>query len=228
MVMDHFGISFETGHHVIASDLELPITPGSIVLFTGDSGAGKSSLMRAVRQQLESANETVVDLEDLDKADELLVNSFQLPLPETLQLLARCGLGESQLMLRTPSELSAGQYYRYRLAQAISQKPKWIVADEFSATLDRELAKVVACNIRRICDQSGIGFLFATTHRDFVDDLRPNLHVLCSLDGGIEVVSEKSKKKDISQSLATCGSHAVPNPTGRTSLGGIIEAASSA
>ncbi|TWT49830.1 Sulfate/thiosulfate import ATP-binding protein CysA [Thalassoglobus neptunius] len=192
MVMDHFGIGFETGHHVIASDLELPIAPGSIVLFTGDSGAGKSSLMRAVRQQLEASDETVLDLDELANSEELLVNSFESPLEETLPLLARCGLGESQLMLRTPSELSAGQHYRFKLAQAISQKPDWIVADEFSATLDRELAKVVACNIRRICDQSNIGFLFATTHRDITEDLRPDLHVHCSLDGDIRIENEHS------------------------------------
>ncbi len=49
-VMDHFGIDFEQGAHVIAEDLDLPIEPGQIVLFTGSSGSGKSSLLRAARR----------------------------------------------------------------------------------------------------------------------------------------------------------------------------------
>src|SRR5688500_17029625 len=52
-VMDHFGIAFEQGRHVIADGLELPIEPGMVVLFTGASGSGKSSLMRAVAASLE-------------------------------------------------------------------------------------------------------------------------------------------------------------------------------
>ena len=47
-VMDQFGIGFETGRHVIAEGLELPIGDGDLVCFTGASGSGKSSLMRGV------------------------------------------------------------------------------------------------------------------------------------------------------------------------------------
>jgi ABC-type ATPase with predicted acetyltransferase domain len=49
-VMDHFGIGFEQGRHVIAEGLELPIEAGDVVLFTGASGSGKSSLMREWRR----------------------------------------------------------------------------------------------------------------------------------------------------------------------------------
>src|SRR5579885_998606 len=52
VVMDHFGIGFETGRHVIAENLELPIEPGDLVCFTGPSGSGKSSLMRAAAENV--------------------------------------------------------------------------------------------------------------------------------------------------------------------------------
>ncbi len=52
LVMDHFGISHDTREHVLARDLDVPLQPGDVVLFTGASGSGKSSLLRAVLRQL--------------------------------------------------------------------------------------------------------------------------------------------------------------------------------
>ena len=136
MVMDHFGIGFEKGQHSIAEDLELPIEPGDVVLFTGASGSGKSSLMRAASEQLcqLSAQDTlnsqpstldsslnsqpstlnpILNIDDLELGDRILIDSLPLPVDESMQLLSACGLGEPHLMLRTPAELSDGQRYRF-------------------------------------------------------------------------------------------------------------------
>ena len=51
--------------------------------------------------------------------------------------------------------------------------------DEFTATLDRTLAKVVAFNVRKQLARTGVGLLAATTHTDIIDDLRPDLLVRC-------------------------------------------------
>jgi ABC-type ATPase with predicted acetyltransferase domain len=226
-VMDHFGIGFEQGRHVIADDLELPIQPGQIVLFTGASGSGKSSLMRAAAERLRqesrdksqersAQSESQVDMTDqlqllnaerstlnapaldscllsldsLTLPDTLLIDALDLPVERGMSLLASCGLGEAQLMLRRPEELSDGQRYRFRLALALSKHPRWVLADEFTATLDRTLARVIAFNLRRLADRTGTGFLLATTHEDVADDLAPDLHVRCRLDGEIEVSRE--------------------------------------
>ena len=223
VVMDHFGIGFETGRHVIAEDLELPIVPGDVVCFTGSSGSGKSSLMRAVAGQLSG----VVNIDDLELGDRVLVDAINLPVRDAMRLLASCGLGEAQLLLRTPRELSDGQRYRFRLALALARRPDWIVSDEFSATLDRSLAKVIAFNIRRMADRSRTGFLLATTHEDILDDLAPSLHVVCRLDGRIEWTRNSVKKK-VSASPRTSELPPVPVPIGRTSLGGITAAITSA
>lgn len=223
IVMDHFGVGFDTGRHVIAENLELPIQTGDVVLFTGASGSGKSTLLRATAAQLSD----VLNVDALDLGDRILVDGLQIPAEETFSLLTSCGLGEARLMLRTPAELSDGQRYRYRLSQAFSQSPEWIVADEFTATLDRTLAKVIAFNLGKTARRRKVGLLVATTHDDIADDLQPDVHVRCRLDGTIDVERQSVKKKP-SASPATSCLRPARNATGRISLGGITAAISSA
>ena len=256
-VMDFFGIGWEQGRHVIAEGLELPIRDGDVVLFTGASGSGKSSLMRAAAKVLgrepvgasaadageDGSNQrpAVVSLDELVLPDRLLIDALDLPVERAMNLLSACGLGEAHLMLRLPSELSDGQRYRFRLALALAQNPRWVLADEFTATLDRTLARVIAFNLRRLADRSGAGFLLATTHEDVAADLAPDLHVQCSLDGDVTLTppwhatagrdaanatskTGRSKKNGGSHSTPTSGSPPRPSATGRTSLGGITVA----
>jgi len=215
VVMDHFGVGFEVGRKVLADQLELPIQPGDLVLFNGASGSGKSSLMRAAAAQLAG----VLNIDALELGTAILVDALPTSTRESLSLLAACGLGEAQLLLRTPAELSDGQRYRFRLALALSQKPRWIVADEFTAALDRPLAKVIAFNLRKVAKRLGIGCLLATTHADIRDDLQPDLFVECRLDGPAEI-TRPDVKKNASASPSGCGSRWVPQPTGRTLLAG--------
>ncbi len=126
VIKDHFGVGFETGQHVIAENLDLPVEDGDVVCFTGSSGSGKSSLMKAVEKQLTST----VRIEEIDLPEnEILVDGFNCSVEEAMNFLTVCGLGEARLMLRRPSELSDGQRYRYRLALGLSNKTDWIVAD---------------------------------------------------------------------------------------------------
>lgn len=229
VVMDHFGVGFEAGPFVIAEALELPIRSGDVVCFTGASGSGKSSLMKAAAETLAEA-QTVVCLDELDLGEKILIEALDVPVSEAMGILAACGLSEARLLLRTPRELSDGQRYRFRLALAISQKPAWIVADEFSAALDRTLAKVIAFNLRRLAGKTGIGFLLATTHEDIVSDLAPSLHVRCRLNGPIEFQrsgedsNAARKKNGGSASRKTSISPPDRRATGRISLGGITAA----
>lgn len=187
-VSDLFGLAEDEPPVVIASELTLPIKPGDRVLFTGPSGSGKSSLMTAAAKQLNA-----MDAMSLQLPETPLIEALTGPLEERLNLLAACGLSEARLLLRLPSELSEGQRFRFRIAYTLNQQSEAIMLDEFTATLDRTLAKVIAFNIRKLKTAKAI--LLATTHDDIVDDLQPDLHVQIKHDHDIVINRNTVKKR---------------------------------
>lgn len=259
VVCDHFGLQPDAEEVVIAKELRVRVQPGEIVLFVGPSGSGKSTLMRCLAAHLEGRGtatcgrviDCVVDSAEVDLGERALVDELPLRVDAGLELLTTCGLGEARLMLRSAAELSEGQRYRYRLARAVAQAGNggWVLADEFTATLDRTLARVVAFGVRRLAERQGCGYLLATTHEDIIDDLAPDVTIVCRGEGVVEVRRREAaipgavespangtsrtrvdrKKKDGRSALsATSNLRPDRGATGRISLGGIIGAGDSA
>lgn len=179
-VQDLFGIGSAPRSTVIAAAVELDPAPGQVLLVTGPSGSGKSSILNALAGAL---GDCVVRASHPRRAGKVEENDLPLidrlgcDLDEALKLLSVCGLSEAFVFLRTYDELSDGQKYRFRLATALARGARFVVADEFCSTLDRTTAKVIAYNLRKTALRSDTGFLLATAHDDLVEDLQPDILV---------------------------------------------------
>lgn len=182
VVADLFGLPEREPPHTVCEGVELDIRPGDLVLFSGPSGSGKSSLLRAAACQLGALDALALPLPDVP-----LIDALPGAIEERLATLAACGLSEARLLLRMPAELSEGQRYRFRLCAAFAASDdRFVAADEFAAPLDRTTAKVVAFNVRKRVLRTGVGLLAATAHDDLAEDLQPDVLVRCE-EGSVRV-----------------------------------------
>jgi ABC-type ATPase with predicted acetyltransferase domain len=107
--------------------------------------------------------------------EEVVINSVGTSQEEAMALLGVVGLSEAFVMLRKYRELSEGQKYRYKLAKMIAQNADAYFVDEFGATLDREMAKVLAYCLQKWARKNKKMVVVATTHKDLADDFNPNI-----------------------------------------------------
>ena len=170
-----FGLGIDEAQKFKVLDAELKIGPQDIVYITGDSGSGKSVLLRAIRADL---GEEAIDLSEVAvDPDKPLIETVGATVEQGLELLSKVGLNDAFLFLRTYSQLSDGQKYRYRIAKLIESGKQWWLMDEFAACLDRDTAKIIAFNLQKIARQQGKAVIAATTHSDLQEDLKPSVLV---------------------------------------------------
>jgi ABC-type lipoprotein export system ATPase subunit/GNAT superfamily N-acetyltransferase len=175
VVAEAFGLGIDETQRFQVLDAELKICPRDITFITGDSGSGKSVLLRAIRVDL---GDEAIDLSEVAvDPDKPLIETVGTTVEEGLELLSKVGLNDAFLFLRTYNQLSDGQKYRYRIAKLVESKKQWWLMDEFAACLDRDTAKIIAYNLQKIARQQGKAVIAATTHGDLLEDLKPSVLV---------------------------------------------------
>lgn len=176
-VAEAFGLGLSDKEFVVFDNLDLEINQGDVVYITGQSGSGKSTVLRELEKQMRLEGLHVENIDDVTFKDMPLIDHIGKDTQDALSTLSIAGLNDAYLFIRKPSELSDGQRYRFRLAKLIESGAKVWIADEFLAVLDRTTARVLAYNLQKIARKVGATVLVATTHGDMVKDLDPTLIV---------------------------------------------------
>ena len=176
-VAEAFGIGLDDKEFVVFDNLEIEVKQGDIVYITGQSGAGKSVLLRDLEAQMRERGKTVVNLDHVTLEEIPIIDQIGKNTNDAIRILSAAGINDAYLYLRKPSELSDGQRYRFRLAKAIETRAEVWIADEFLAVLDRISALVIAFSIQKTARAAKATLIVATTHTDMVSDLAPDVFV---------------------------------------------------
>jgi putative ABC transport system ATP-binding protein len=96
-------------------------------------------------------------------------------------LLTEVGLGDRMDAL--PTQLSGGQQQRVAVVRAMAAKPKFILADEPTASLDSKAAFNLLDIMAKLNEEEGITFIFSTHDQRVIDRAKRVVHMV---DGRID------------------------------------------
>ena len=177
-IAESFGLGLDEKAWTLYDNLELDIERGDVVYVTGQSGSGKSVVLRELQRLMADAGHRVASIDDFVFADDTnVIDQLGKTTSDALGLLSMAGLNDAYLFVRKPSEMSDGQKYRLKIAKLIESGADVWVADEFGAVLDRVTAQVVASNLQRAARAVGATVIVATTHEDLKNALRPSVQI---------------------------------------------------
>ncbi len=177
---------------IVTHQCRLELNAGDIVFITGPSGAGKSVLLRELEGAVPAGESVNLGQIPLPR-DRTVVDCFDGNIVASLRLLSAVGLSEVFCLLNRPCNLSDGQKYRFRLAQAMASCKPFVFADEFSGELDRVTAAAVAFNVHKFAKRTGTTFILASSHEDILIDLAPDVLVIKDFSGPAEVIYRKPR-----------------------------------
>jgi len=194
-VCEAFGLGVdEAKHFMVFDNFSLDFRRGDLIYLTGDSGGGKTLLLKAFKGFF---SQEAIALGDLEiNPEETLVEGVGNDVKEAIEILSLCGLNDAFLFLRKYKELSDGQKYRYKLAKLVDAREKsvWVI-DEFCATLDRVMARIIAYLIQKTARKLGKTLIAATTHFDLLEDFQPDIVVEKGFEKDVKVTNVDFKPR---------------------------------
>ena len=194
-----FGVPLSGPPITVVPTTRLPIAPGQVILVTGPSGAGKTTVVELIHRQ---CARTCMVQRMRFPATGAIVDSIapSQPLASALAHLTQAGLSQPSLWLRTFRELSAGEQFRAQLARATAKQDETtdniiLVCDAFCETLHTRLARAISYNLRKLATQRKLSIVVASVRDDFVTDLQPDT-ILRLAPGGSARLTQKRPKQN--------------------------------
>ena len=176
-IAEGFGLGLTDKEFVVYDHLPLEVRTGDVVYITGQSGSGKSLLLKDLTIQMRAQGLKVADLNNITLPEKPVIEIVGKTTTQAADYLAKAGISDAWIYIRKPSELSDGQRYRLKLAMLMELDADVWIADEFGAVLDRVTAKVIAFNMAKVARAQKKTLMVATTHTDMKDELAPDLMI---------------------------------------------------
>lgn len=188
LVLEVEGLSFDAGETAILREVSFTLDAGELVVVMGASGSGKTTLLRCVNRLVEPTSGHVrldgtdtraippVELrrriamvaqmafmfdgmirDNLERAADY--SGAGLTEREYARLLSDVGLDEP--LGRDARTLSVGQQQRVAMARALVSRPRVLLCDEPTASLDRASALRLEATLTSLA-AAGMGIVFVT------------------------------------------------------------------
>lgn len=174
-IAEAFGLGLTDKEFVVYDNLDVEVRQGDVVYITGQSGSGKSLLLKDLSAKMIAEGLKIADLNKVVLEERPVIELVGENTNEAAEFLAKAGISDAWIYIRKPSELSDGQRYRLKLAIVMQSGADVWIADEFGAVLDRVTAKIVAFNMAKVARRMKKTFMVATTHSDMIEELAPDL-----------------------------------------------------
>jgi putative ABC transport system ATP-binding protein len=157
--------------------------PGQIRLLSIDIGRASDDEIAGLRRRVRFVFQKHYLLRSLTVLQNVVAGALGLASADTASMTDRAakmlkavGLGDQ--IGKWPDQLSTGQQQRVAIARALVGMPQLLLADEPTASLDRESARLVAEHIRDFAAKIGYGVMIST-HDERIMDIatrRVSLH----------------------------------------------------
>lgn len=204
------GLSFryKKSDEPVVKDFNLEMSQGEIISILGESGSGKSTVLRLIaglevpeKGLIKVHGEVIVDdnvfVQPENRGIGMVFQDYALFPHKTVEGNIKFGLknmsskqkGErlkevlslvnlTEYKLRYPYELSGGQQQRAALARALAPRPSLLLLDEPFSNLDKELQDKIRNELKIILKQTSTTTIFVTHDREDAAALADRVVVL--------------------------------------------------
>ncbi|WP_404442300.1 phosphate ABC transporter ATP-binding protein [Sutcliffiella horikoshii] len=183
-------VKYQTDNNQILKGISGDISEGDITTFVGPSGAGKTTLLKMLNGLLTPTSGEImingkelntyeptdlrkyvgIALQSAPMVDGDVFDNLSLPLKlqnrsleeeEAINILNVVGLEESQLH-QNVKDLSGGQRQKLSIARTLVNRPKVLLLDEITSSLDQTSQKEIDELIQRVSKKYGTTIIWIT------------------------------------------------------------------